>query len=73
MYWMHFWIYTIVMSSFLSGLFVWSWFVKGSFEKAKEHWKTKKLFGDMTPLLWLPALAVLVLTLIPVLIQDHSF
>ena len=64
MYWVHFWIFTIVMSGFLSSLFVWTWIVKGSFDKAKEHWKTKQLFGDMKPLLWLPALAVLILTLI---------
>lgn len=64
MYWTHFWIFTIVMSCFLSGLFVWTWLVKGSFNKAKEHWKTKQLFGDMKPLLWLPALAVLILSLL---------
>lgn len=49
-------IFTVIALLFIAGGFIWTWATFGSLSKAKAHWKTKKLFPDMAPILFIPAL-----------------
>lgn len=64
--------YLSIMSSFLTALFIWSWVTLGSFKEAKLHWKSKKLFGDMKALLWLPIVIMLILNSVEASERDED-
>lgn len=53
-------IFTVLMIVIFAGLFGWSWYELGEFKRAKDHWKQKKLFGDMNGLLWVPQTLIFV-------------
>lgn len=47
-------IYLTLALSFIGLLFLWSAKVKGGIKPALKHWKEKRLFRDMTGLIWIP-------------------